>query len=136
MLAYVWYARRPGLARWLLVTAALALGLMCKPMLVTWPLVFLLLDYWPLRRVKWPASGETSRTAHESATALSQSQINAVAMPQYSPSWLLLEKLPLLPLVAAAAAVTFILQRLNGTHCAVGIRADCGTDRTRRPNFM
>ena len=29
-----------------------ALGLMCKPMLVTLPLVLLLLDYWPLQRVE------------------------------------------------------------------------------------
>jgi tetratricopeptide (TPR) repeat protein len=29
-----------------------ACGLMCKPMLVTLPLVLLLLDYWPLRRVE------------------------------------------------------------------------------------
>src|ERR1035441_7578047 len=28
-----------------------ALGLMSKPMLVTWPFVMLLLDYWPLGRV-------------------------------------------------------------------------------------
>ena len=28
-----------------------ALGLMCKPMLVTLPLVLLLLDYWPLNRM-------------------------------------------------------------------------------------
>jgi tetratricopeptide (TPR) repeat protein len=32
-----------------------ALGLMCKPMLVTLPVVLLLLDYWPLRRV--PSAG-------------------------------------------------------------------------------
>jgi len=29
----------------------LALGLMSKPMLVTWPFVLLLLDYWPLKRI-------------------------------------------------------------------------------------
>ncbi len=29
---------------------ALALGLMAKPMLVTWPAVFVLIDFWPLRR--------------------------------------------------------------------------------------
>ena len=29
-----------------------ALGLMSKPMLVTWPFVMLLLDYWPLRRLE------------------------------------------------------------------------------------
>ena len=38
------------MVRYLSVAAALALGLLAKPMLVTWPLVFLLLDYWPLRR--------------------------------------------------------------------------------------
>jgi tetratricopeptide (TPR) repeat protein len=31
---------------------ALALGLMSKPMLVTWPFVMLLLDFWPLGRLK------------------------------------------------------------------------------------
>jgi len=35
-----------------------ALGLMCKPMLVTLPCVLLLLDFWPLGRVSGP--GETS----------------------------------------------------------------------------
>lgn len=30
----------------------LALGLMSKPMLVTWPFVMLLLDFWPLRRIE------------------------------------------------------------------------------------
>jgi len=50
MLAYAWYARRPGLLRYLLVFLSLALGLMAKP--VTLPLVLLLLDLWPLAR--WP----------------------------------------------------------------------------------
>jgi len=48
--AYVGYARSPGVARYLLVALALTLGLMAKSMLVTWPFVFLLLDYWPLER--------------------------------------------------------------------------------------
>jgi tetratricopeptide (TPR) repeat protein len=49
--AYVRYARRPcSGARFGLVLLLFALGLMCKPMLVTLPLVLLLLDYWPLRR--------------------------------------------------------------------------------------
>ena len=26
---------------------------MCKPMLVTLPVVLLLLDYWPLQRAEW-----------------------------------------------------------------------------------
>ncbi len=56
--AYAWYARGPSVLRYLSVAAALALGLMAKPMLVTWPLVFLLLDYWPLGR-EWTVDGET-----------------------------------------------------------------------------
>jgi tetratricopeptide (TPR) repeat protein len=48
--AYVWYARQPSVISYLAVFVALALGLMGKPILVTWPLVFLLLDYWPLQR--------------------------------------------------------------------------------------
>ncbi|MEO8368836.1 MAG: tetratricopeptide repeat protein [Candidatus Solibacter sp.] len=50
LLAYTAYARRPGLARYLLVALMLALGLMSKQMLVTLPLVLLLLDWWPLGR--------------------------------------------------------------------------------------
>ena len=51
--AYVRYARRPwSPARYGLVVLLFALGLMCKPMLVTLPVVLLLLDYWPLQRVE------------------------------------------------------------------------------------
>ena len=75
--AYVRYARRPwSLARYGLVVLLFAMGLMCKPMLVTLPLVLLLLDYWPLQRVE----------------------------PRKL-SGLVLEKLPLLALSAAACVV-------------------------------
>ena len=51
--AHVRYARRPrSLARYGLVALLFAMGLMCKPMLVTLPVVLLLLDYWPLQRVE------------------------------------------------------------------------------------
>ena len=36
--------------RYMAVIILFALGLMTKPMLVTLPFVFLLIDYWPLRR--------------------------------------------------------------------------------------
>jgi hypothetical protein len=45
------YARRPGRARYLLVLALGAAALLSKPMAVTLPLVLLLLDVWPLRRL-------------------------------------------------------------------------------------
>lgn len=48
--AYVDYVRGGRWTRYALVFLCLALGLMSKPMLVTFPFALLLLDYWPLRR--------------------------------------------------------------------------------------
>jgi protein O-mannosyl-transferase len=48
--AYVWYARRRSLGRYMVMSILFACGLLSKPMLVTTPVVLLLLDYWPLRR--------------------------------------------------------------------------------------
>jgi tetratricopeptide (TPR) repeat protein len=80
MAAYVRYARLPwSPARYGLVVLLFALGLMCKPMLVTLPLVLWLLDYWPLQRA-------------ESARRL------------------VMEKLPLLALSAAACVATLLAQ--------------------------
>ncbi|MGD0816234.1 MAG: tetratricopeptide repeat protein [Verrucomicrobiota bacterium] len=79
--AYVRFARRPGPARYALVSLLFALGLMCKPMLVTLPLVLLLLDYWPLRR------GDSRKL-----------------------SGLVMEKLPLLALSAASSVATLLAQ--------------------------
>ena len=50
LLAWTSYVRRPSAGRYTLVTVALALGLMAKPMVVTLPLVLLLIDRWPLER--------------------------------------------------------------------------------------
>ncbi len=52
LMAYFFYARRPGILKYLTVAVLLALGLLCKPMLITVPFVLLLLDYWPLQRVR------------------------------------------------------------------------------------
>ena len=48
---------------YLLSLCFFALGLMSKPMLVTWPLVMLLLDYWPLGRMQ---NAEAPDTQHVS----------------------------------------------------------------------
>ncbi len=50
LIAYVRYAEAPSRGRYMWTAIALALGLLAKPMLVTWPFVMLLIDYWPLRR--------------------------------------------------------------------------------------
>jgi tetratricopeptide (TPR) repeat protein len=49
---YQFYAQRRTPARYLAVSAVFGLGLMAKPMLVTLPFVLLLLDYWPLERLR------------------------------------------------------------------------------------
>jgi 4-amino-4-deoxy-L-arabinose transferase-like glycosyltransferase len=53
---YVRYTERPSTGRYLAVAGVFALGLMSKPMLVSFPFVLLLFDLWPLRRMQWPKS--------------------------------------------------------------------------------
>jgi protein O-mannosyl-transferase len=51
---YVRYTERPSSGRDLGVAVPFCLGLMSKPMIVTFPFTLLLLDTWPLRRAQWP----------------------------------------------------------------------------------
>ena len=53
MWAYAHYVEKPGVKRYGLVALFFALGLMSKPMLVTLPFVLLMMDYWPLGRLKF-----------------------------------------------------------------------------------
>jgi protein O-mannosyl-transferase len=102
--AYVHYAQNPPrLSRYLLVMLCLALGLMSKAMLVTLPLVLLLLDYWPLRRIG--ASGFTicEMNADGSGRALDLRSRNV------------LEKIPLLLLSLGSAIVAYSAQANVGT---------------------
>jgi tetratricopeptide (TPR) repeat protein len=92
---YAGYARRPGVTRYLGVALLLALGLLAKPMLVTLPLVLLLLDYWPLDRIRWGRS-----TAEGRASSFAPSSIG----------FLIVEKLPLLAISAAASVATLRAQ--------------------------
>jgi tetratricopeptide (TPR) repeat protein len=113
--AYSWYARRPGVMRYLAVAALFGLGLMAKPMLVTLPCVLLLLDYWPLRRWRLaPAQGPLARSASEGYSSPSLAlRANGPGQPS-SPArplwWLLVEKVPLLLLTAADSVLTWTAQ--------------------------
>ncbi len=104
--AYAWYAARPCRARYGLVFGSLALGLAAKPMLVTVPFVLLLLDYWPLERLRaaedaGPAgAGEIPRRGPEKRGA---------GLPR-----LLVEKTPLFALAAFSCIITFIAQQRGG----------------------
>jgi protein O-mannosyl-transferase len=101
LLAYVRYAEAPSIRRYAWVAIMLALGLLAKPMLVTWPFVMLLLDYWPLGRLVNPSAREPQRAAshREAATGIAR---------------LVWEKVPLLVLVAASAVITFLAQSHAG----------------------
>ena len=65
-----------------LVLMFFALGLMCKPMLVTLPLVLLLLDYWPLGRVRVHEFGSrrSSRSILGTLTRRSERRCQASAL--------------------------------------------------------
>jgi tetratricopeptide (TPR) repeat protein len=98
MWAYVVYAKRGSILFYAGAALFLALGLMAKAMIVTLPLLFLLLDYWPLERFR-------ARGASESAAGDA-----AISGPPRSAAGLALEKIPLLAVCAASSAVTFAVQ--------------------------
>jgi protein O-mannosyl-transferase len=50
-LAYVRYVKKPDALRYAAVAGLFALALMSKPMVVTLPVILLLLDVWPLKRI-------------------------------------------------------------------------------------
>jgi tetratricopeptide (TPR) repeat protein len=89
--AWTAYGRRPGAARYALALAALAAGLLAKALAVTLPFVLLLWDHWPLGRLQRDGRLDPARVRRA-----------------------LLEKLPMLPLVAAIAVVTFVVQKERG----------------------
>ena len=89
--AYVSYAESPSVRKYIVVAVLFALGLMAKPMLVTLPIVLLMLDYWPLRRLSFEH--------RKGGATLAQ---------------LAMEKAPLLGLSAASSVITFFAQRSIG----------------------
>jgi Flp pilus assembly protein TadD len=82
LLAYVVYLRRPSVVRYLGILVTFALSLLCKPMLITLPCLLLVLDWWPLDRVRRAADWRR----------------------------LVTEKLPLFVLVVLSAAVAYQAQ--------------------------
>src|SRR6266403_5520264 len=86
--AYVHYAQSRSIMRYLLVTVLFVAGLMAKSMLVTAPVVLILLDYWPLNRIR--------------------GQQADVGRPLLE---LVIEKIPLFVLSAGACVITFVLQK-------------------------
>jgi tetratricopeptide (TPR) repeat protein len=100
-LAYWRYVKQPRLIYYLLVIILLSLGLMSKPMLVTFPFVLLLLDFWPLNRFQYRAD-RLSRADEE--TGLKGREIFQ----------LIREKIPLFVLVIFFGILTYQVQSREG----------------------
>jgi Tfp pilus assembly protein PilF len=114
MLAYVRYAERPNIQRYLLVPAAFVMGLVSKPMVVTLPFVLLLLDWWPLDRL--------ARRENDITTANLEQQTTAVGFPRATLLHLVIEKVPLIVLSAVFSVITFVVQKRGGAMASSQIR--------------
>ena len=90
--AYGWYSRNPSWKRYLGVFALFVAALASKPMVITLPFVLLLLDYWPLDRVR------------------AQSKEKSHTWPK-----LVLEKWPLFALSMCSAVITMQAQQAGGS---------------------
>jgi len=86
LLFYVLYVENPKAVRYAAVALAFGLSLLAKPMAVTFPFVLLLLDYWPLSRLR-------------------------VDGARLHPKGVLWEKAPLLLMSAVASALTYVAQK-------------------------
>ena len=90
LITYSTYTRRPGLKNYLIFALFFVLGLLSKPMLVTLPFLLLLLDYWPLCRLR----------------ATENKQLPLLA--------LVYEKLPLFIFSGLSCLITIIVQSQSG----------------------
>jgi hypothetical protein len=96
LLAYMRYAEQPSWRGMAWVAVCLVLGVMAKPMVVSFPLTLFLLDFWPLRRLGG-----------------SPAEFRVNAWP------LIKEKIPLLMICVAVAMVTIWSQDSKGAILAV-----------------
>lgn len=99
--SYAAYALRRGKAWYGLSLLAFLASLLSKQMLVTLPFVFLLLDYWPLRR--------TNRSNAGALAARTEATITRRWLP------LVLEKIPFLVLSGVFCVVVYTAQQATGT---------------------
>jgi tetratricopeptide (TPR) repeat protein len=101
--AYVEYAGT-GRKKYYLFSAALyLLGLLAKPMLVTFPIVMLLIDFWPLQRMRF---GQRNLEKELEGTAAGQQG--------HSIRHLVIEKIPFFTISLAFCVTTIWAQRSAG----------------------
>jgi hypothetical protein len=99
--AYGRYVAEPNATRYGVVATLFVLGLLAKSMLVTLPFILLLLDFWPLQRIR----GQRSEVTGQKSQVTGQERRSA----------LLIEKLPLFAITAVFFVVAFLAQRSAGS---------------------
>ena len=97
---YAWHRQRPSVGRYAATAALFLLGYMSKPMVVTFPFVLLLLDYWPLGQVDHTAP---FKTMAEKLLRLA------------------VEKIPLFLMTLAMCAITVLMQ-MRGENLGFGAK--------------
>ena len=100
MLSYAFYSERPSLCRYVLVLLFFVLGLLAKPMLVTLPFVLILLDYWPLERIRFASAADGDNGKNSDAN-ISDNKGTGI-------SRLLLEKIPFLALSVVSMFLSYL----------------------------
>jgi len=93
--SYLRYIKHPRIINYLLIMLSLSFGLMAKPMLVTLPFVFLLLDFWPLERLHYNTSQQHSGSLKRFIRLV----------------W---EKIPFFVLVSISSVLAFVAQHRDG----------------------
>jgi hypothetical protein len=93
LIFYVFYTREKHIKYYLLSGGSFLVGLMAKPMLVTFPFLLLLIDLWPLDRYR----GSNKRASFFSLNRQ-----------------LILEKIPFVLFSAISSVITYIAQKSGG----------------------
>ncbi len=95
--SYLRYTEQPGIGRYLATVLLFVLGLMAKPMLVTLPFILLLLDFWPLGRIRSLRTKSDANNTH--------------CVPVL---YLIREKVPFIFCAIASSVVTLLVQQSGG----------------------
>ena len=104
LIAYLQYVKRPTVYRYCSVFLIYTLGLLAKPMIVTFPLVLLLLDYWPLKRFSLIPGKRSENRAEKFHNHPSTETINLR---------ILMEKVPFLALSGVVSVITLTAVNKN-----------------------
>ena len=118
------YAEHPDRARYSAVLLFFLMGLLCKPMVVTLPFILLLLDFWPLKRLRrdavwsapqWHAKVDARTHGISNSNQSDKLSTTTPGLPSRSILYLIREKIPFLLLSAISCGITIVAQHNSGT---------------------